>query len=111
MIKYFQGKFQKGFVSIYASRMILQVSANLLGLFLPIFLYKLFDLNILWVIVYYLVRDVIYALTLPLGCKLFMNKIGIKNSLKLSIVFGALYYFIFYLMDVKFHQYLFCFVE
>lgn len=98
MFKYFQGKVSRGFISIYTSRMILRCSGALLGLFLPIFLYKLFNFDIRFVIYYYLIGHVLYLFLVAMGAK-YLNKIGLRRSLRISIVLGAVYYFLFYLLE------------
>ncbi len=98
MFKYFQGHVSQGFIAIYTTRMILRIATALLGLFLPIFLYNLFDFNFSYVIYYYLIGHVLYGITVAWGVK-YLNKVGLRRSIKITLVIGALYYFIFYLMD------------
>lgn len=87
------------FRMVFFSRITLNSSTQLMGLFLPIFLYQFFDLSLWSVILYYLVVDSLYALLVIFGCKGIMNKIGIKKSLQLSIFFGAAYYVVFFLIN------------
>lgn len=99
MFKYFTGKLNPGFVSIFSARMILRVSSALFSLFLPIFLYELFDYEFKWVVYFYLSGYILYALTVAWGAK-YLNRIGLRRSLRVSLLFGALYYFFLYIVQV-----------
>jgi len=96
--KYFKGRISQGFVAIYSARMILRISTALIGLFLPIFLYELFNLKFQYVIYYYFIGHLLYGLTVAWGSK-YLNKVGLRRSIRISVVLGAVYYFIFYLLD------------
>lgn len=98
MFKYFKGKVSQGYISLYSGRMVLRVSDALLSLFIPIFLYKLFNFDIKYVVYYYIAGHMLYALTVAWGAK-YLNKIGLRRSLRISIVFGIVYYIIFYFLD------------
>ena len=98
-IKYFSDKLSAGFIAIYSGRMTLTVAGRLLGLFMPIFLYQVFAFDIIWVLAYYILRDFLYLVSLPFACKLFMNRIGLKNSIRLGVIFGSLYYAGFYILE------------
>ncbi|MEA1963242.1 MAG: MFS transporter [Patescibacteria group bacterium] len=98
MLNYFHGKLNNGFMALYSGRMILRTATNLLGIFLPIFLYELFAFNVKYVIIYYLIGHIAYALSVAWGCK-FLNLIGLRRSLRITLIFGAMYYFAFYLLS------------
>lgn len=102
MVKYLKSRMSPGLVSIYSSRTILQVSAALLGVFLPIFLYKIFDFSFSYVIIYFLIRNVMYSIFVAPSCKYIMNKIGLNNSIKWSILWGTLFYSAFYILETQF---------
>lgn len=102
-MKYFQGKISHGFVALYSGRMVVRVSSALLSMFIPIFLYSVFDFNFEYVVYYYLIGYLLYGLLVSLGAQ-FLNKIGLRRSLLISIFFGALFYVFFYLADQKFGQ-------
>jgi len=70
-----------------------------MGLFLPIFLYQFFALSLSWVIVYYLISDLLYASLVAVGCRQIMNRLGIKRSLQISVLFGAAFYATFFLIN------------
>lgn len=89
--KYFDGKLSHGLVSLLTSSVITNIAGGFFGVFLPIFLYKLFEENITLVILYYLASQVLYLIFLPLGARI-LNKFGFRHSLQLSTVCGALYY-------------------
>ncbi len=74
------------------------IAGGLLGIFVPIFLYQLFDFNLRYVIYYYLIGHSLYGLTVAWGAK-YLNKIGLRRSLKISIIWGSLYYLCFYFLD------------
>jgi len=101
-MKYFSAKLSSGFMAIYSGRMILTISGQLFGLFLPIFLYQLFDFNLAWVLVYYFLRDGAYFFSLPFGCRLFMNRLGLKDSLRLAVILGSIFYLCFYIIEEMF---------
>ncbi len=98
MFKYFKGRVSHGFVSLFSGRMVLRISSALLGIFLPIFLYEIFNFNFRYVVYYYLVAHFLYGTSVAWGAK-YLNKVGLRRSLRISIFIGALYYFIFYLLD------------
>ena len=97
-MKYFSEKISKGFISIYSSRVIIRIAASLMGLFLPIFLYELFNYNVEYVIYYYMTGYILYMFFVAGGVK-FLNKIGLRRSIKISIIWLALFYFCFYFLD------------
>lgn len=99
MKKYFDGQVSAGFMSIYASRTIARISVAMLGLFLPIFLYQLFDRDIRLVAIYYMIDRFVYLIFLPWGTKLALNKIGIKASMVVSTFWIILYYLLFYITN------------
>ncbi len=92
---YFDGDISPGFISLYSSKSIIRISASLLGMFLPVFLYQYFKENFYWVAIYYLIGSFIYVLTIPEGAIL-MNRFGFRRALRLGSILGALYYAILY---------------
>ena len=94
---YFSGQVSRGFVSIYSSRIIMGISSGLLGLFLPIFLYEFFNFDLKFVIAYYFIDYLIYLLVVAPGAMLSVNVLGLKKSMIISSIWGALYYWMFYL--------------
>lgn len=92
-------KLKKGFVSLYQNRIIIFVATGLLGIFMPIFLYDLFDENIQKVVLFYLIGSLGYFLFLPISTR-FLNKFGFRKALQTATFFGSLYYVIlFYIND------------
>ncbi len=92
---YFDGKISPGFISLYTSKSIIRISASLLGMFLPVFLYQYFQEIFYWVILYYLVGSLLYILTIPAGA-IFMNRFGFRRALRLGSLLGSFYYLILY---------------
>jgi len=93
---YLKTKLQPGLVSVYSNRLIQQIGAGLLGLFLPIFLYGFFDFSIQKVIYFYLALYALFGILVPFGAMM-MSKIG----LKISMIIGSLFfvgYFVFLFM-------------
>ncbi|MCK5320694.1 hypothetical protein KAJ61_04885, partial [Candidatus Parcubacteria bacterium] len=99
MLKYFIGRISQGFFAIYSMRALLRVSTALLGLFLPIFLYELFDFKLQYVIYYYLAGSLLYGVLVAWGAR-HLNQIGLKRSIRVSVVLGALYYVCFYVLGL-----------
>lgn len=89
----------RNFRMLYFSRITVNSATQLMGLFLPIFLYSFFGLSLPLVILYYLALDILYAGLVVFGCQKIMNRLGIKRSLQLSVLFGAAYYAVFFLLD------------
>jgi len=87
------------FRMLYFSRITISSATQLMGLFLPIFLYIFLDMSLALLLFFYLSLDVLYASFLIYGCKKIMNPLGIKRSLQLSVLFGALYYALFFFID------------
>jgi len=98
MMKYFKGRISRGFFAIYSGRMVLRISGAMLGIFMPIFLYDLFDFDIRYVLGYYFFGSFLYAVTVAWGAK-YLNRIGMRRALLISTFFGILYYIIFYLIN------------
>jgi len=96
--KYFDRPLSQGFVSLYTGKTIILIASGLIGMFMPIFLYELFDQSFIAVAIYYGVGHLIYALTVTVGGK-FLNKFGFRKALQVSVILGALWYIIFYFID------------
>jgi YQGE family putative transporter len=92
-------KFSQGFWALFLGRMTQFVGYSLIGLFLPIFLLITFG-RLEWVVIYYLVGHLLYALFLPLGAQE-LNKIGLRRSLKVSVFLFAGYYVCLFLFNVQ----------
>lgn len=96
--RYFDGEVSHGFVSLYTGRTIIMIGSGFLGLFLPIFIYNLFNQNFQYVILYYGLASLIYIITIAFGAQL-LNKFGFRRALRASVFIGALFYAIFYFID------------
>lgn len=96
--KYFNNEFKEGFLSLYGTKAVLMVGTGLLGLFTPLFLFELFGSDIRYVILFYGIASFLYALTVSLGA-MFLNQFGFRNALRVSLLFGVLWYVILYFVD------------
>lgn len=86
--------FSQGLLSLWSGKVLLDFSLNVFGLFLPIVLYQIYnntDLLIAW----YISHSLGYFLLAPLGGRL-MNKIGIRKSLYIGVLFRIPYFLAFY---------------
>src|SRR3989338_11709309 len=90
-MRYFDGTLQGGFLLFLSPGAITQIGDGLLGIFMPIFLYALFEKNIHVVLLYYFAGFLIFTLLVAPGAQL-INKTGFKNAL----VAGSLSVIIFY---------------
>lgn len=84
-------KLSGALTALYSNKIIQQVSAGLVGIFFPVFLYQKlgsFEKTIL----YFIISYGIWLFLIPLGARL-MTCFGIKKSLIISVIFGAIYYF------------------
>lgn len=93
--KYFDKPLSQGFVSIFIGRTIVAVATALLGIFLPIFLYDLFNQSFVAVVIYFGLGNLIYGLTVAGGAK-FLNTFGFRRALRFSVFFSAAFYAFFY---------------
>jgi len=76
--------FSRNILFLYFHRLLLQVGIALLGIFLPIYLYELFDLSLAKVILVFVAISAGYSLLVPWG-GIIMSRIGVKRSLIISI--------------------------
>jgi len=86
--------FSQGLLSLWSGKVLLDFGLNIFGLFLPIVLYQVYgntDLLIAW----YISHSLGYFLLAPLGGRL-MNKIGIRKSLYIGVLFRIPYFIAFY---------------
>lgn len=80
---------RKGFLGLYFGRMIMAVSSGLLGIFLPIFLYNLFDGSVPLVMGYYGAACLIYLFLVAFGAQ-FLNKFGFRKALVVASFAAAI---------------------
>lgn len=97
--RYLDYKISKGFKALYKNRIIIYIATGLLGLYIPIFLFNLFDQNLRTVAWFYLVGNVLYGLLVMYGAK-WLNKFGFRKSLQTAALFGAVFYSLFYFLKV-----------
>ena len=103
--KYFNKSLSKGFIRLYTGKTIVMTASAMLGIFLPIFLYNLFDKNFQAVVIYYGSGYLFYGITVSFGVK-FLNKFGFRNALRISVILGMIFYIIFYFIDQNNFKYL-----
>lgn len=100
-LHYLNNRATPGFVALFSGRMLQFLASGLVGLFLPIYIYTQAGNNIILLIVWYLIGHLIYAVILPWGVQL-LNKIGLRRSLRFSVVADALVYITIFLMAKNF---------
>lgn len=87
---------RRGFLGLYFGRMAMSIANGLLGIFLPIFLYNLFDGNVALVMLYYGIAGATYLFLVAFGAR-FLNRFGFRKSLVLGSFLAAVvnmaYYF------------------
>ena len=98
MFKYFNNHLSRGFISLYYGRAIQHIGYSLIGLFLPIYLMINYGSKIEFVLCFYLISHILYGLVIPIGAQ-FLNKIGLRRSLHISIFFFVSYYVCLFLID------------
>lgn len=81
------------------------VGEGLLGIFLPIFLYLLFDGDLFAVALYYGIGYFSYLFFLFFGTR-FLNAFGFRRALRTSVFLAAAYFAIFYFVDADNWRYL-----
>ncbi len=87
------------FKMIFLSRITVNSATQLMSLFLPIFLYEFLGMNLQLVLLFYLINDFLFFNTISLGCRYIMNRIGINQSLQVSIFLGGFYYLFFFFLS------------
>jgi MFS family permease len=91
-----KGRLSSGLVAIYSSRIILNIGSSLMGLFLPIFLFQVFDRKLSYTLIYFLIYYFTYLFLVAVGAKFSLNRAGIKTAIIMSTFFGAIYFVILY---------------
>jgi len=102
---YLHSSLSPGFKALFSGRIIQFIANGLIGLFLPIFFLDKLNGRIELVFLYYLLGHLAYAIFVPYGAQ-YLNKIGINNSLRISIIFWALYYVSLFFVDSNLYLFL-----
>lgn len=97
-IKYFNNHLSPGFVALFSGRMIQFAGCGLVGMFIPIFLLTKLNYRAEFVFLYFIAASLAYALMLPIGAQ-FLNKIGLRRSLRISVIFDGMFYGCFFMFD------------
>ena len=90
--------FSKDFKILCTYQVILNLANGMIGLFLPIFFFKTFAHSFFWVIVFFGVSHLLYAIFLPFGAML-MSKIGLKKSMILGRITMIFFYLFLFLIS------------
>jgi len=88
-----QTKLSGALTALYSNRVIQQIAAALVGLFLPILLYINLDNSFYKVLAFFALSFLLWLFLVPLGA-MAMSKIGIRKSIVISIVFGLAWYYL-----------------
>jgi YQGE family putative transporter len=88
-------KLSRDFKSLCFHETIISLASGMIGLFLPIFLLQKFGNSIFWVVMFYLIGYLLYALLVPFGAMI-MSRIGLKKSMISGIIFLLLFYLCLY---------------
>jgi len=85
----------KGFVALSAGRILLTLAETMVGIFLPIFLYELFEGNVFLTLLFFMLMHVVYGVLVPFGAMI-LDRYGSRVPLLLGIMcsasfIGALY--------------------
>ncbi len=104
--RYLETKLSPGFIALYSGKTIVQFAYSMGNLFVPIFLYKFFHFQLKYVLLFYFVTSFAYASLVGLSAQ-FLDKVGFRRSLRLSVIFGTIYYFSYYLINTPNHKYYF----
>jgi MFS family permease len=97
---YLDKNMSKGMTAILISRALLFVVGGLLGIFTPIFIYKVLGENVQLALLYFATASCLYVLSVPILIR-YVDRMGFKYALILSGIVGAGYHFMFYLQDTR----------
>jgi MFS family permease len=95
---YFDGPVSKGFVALYTGKAVVLIASGLIGIFLPVFLYELFDRRFVHVLMFFGISSLVYVPLIALGAQ-FLNKYGFRKALRTSVFVGALIYTIYFFLN------------
>lgn len=90
-------KFSPDFKLLCVYHTIVCLANGMIGLFLPIFLFKEFNQSIYWVIVFYTAGFALFGFLVPFGAML-MNKLNLKRSMIIGRAFVLLFYLSLYFL-------------
>jgi len=97
-MRYFSSKPGSSIVSLITFRGILGLATGLVGIFLPIFFYEIFSQNIFYLILFYGLASLAYALVAAPAAILF-NRFGWRRALITSIPLGIIFYLWTFLLN------------
>lgn len=103
--RYIKSDLSQGFVSLYTGKMITEITYGISSIFLPIFLYKIYNFQLKYVVYFYVLGIILYIFSISFGAR-FLNKFGFQKALQVSVIFGAAYHASFYFINESNVQYL-----
>ena len=86
-------------IRLYSNRILQQFAGALLGLFVPVFLFQIFD-SIQFVLIYYLITYTLYLFLVAPGAK-FCGRITFNKGLILSVFGGTFFFLGMYFFEVN----------
>ncbi len=101
--RYLETKLSPGFIALYSGKTIVQIAYSVGNLFVPIFLYKFFHFQLKYVLLFYFITSFAYANLVGLSAQ-FLDRVGFRRSLRLSVIFGSAYYFSYYFINSPQHK-------
>ncbi|MAF51174.1 MAG: hypothetical protein CMH64_03715 [Nanoarchaeota archaeon] len=105
ILKYVVNK--KELTELYVSAVLRVLAFSMIGIFVPLFLFKELDYSLNYVIFYYLIYSLAFAVFTPIGAKL-TSKIGVKHVMLSSMPLYVGYFGLLYLL--RFNPNIFIFV-
>lgn len=96
--KYFDGEVPKGFMTLYAGRIIMFIAGGLLGLFLPIFIYEIFHGDVKAVFLFYGVTSIAYLVLIAAGIYL-LDRLSFKRAVQFGPILLAAFYVVMYFIE------------
>lgn len=88
----------RGFMALFLNKAITDVAGGLFAIFLPIFLFELFDNSVAGVAGFYLATFIAHFLFIIIFSP-HLNSFGFRKALRLSTVFAVLYYVSFFFLN------------
>ncbi len=77
-------------MSLYTGRVLISMAETMVGIFLAIFIFELFGRQLWSVFLFYFIRHLVYALTVPFGA-IILDRVGSRIPLILGVSSSALF--------------------
>lgn len=88
------------FPTLAINRMLGFLGSSIIGVFLPIFLYEFFNFSLAFVLLWYVI-DFVVKLPFYVPAAKWFSKIGLVRAMAIGTLGLALFYWMFYLLDVE----------